>query len=121
MSKSQIGDEEMDFDMVFETPTLTPDRGRIKEDKKKRQGKRRPRSNMTPIHSHEDFVKMLSRNESSGDQQLPFIPRAKQGSSRRGGRRRKKTMRKTKKRTNRRKKRITRRKKTRRSGVSRRR
>ena len=114
-------DEEMDFDLVFEKPTLTPDRTHLKEKKAKQQGKRRSRSNMAPIHSHEDFVKMLSRNESSGEPQLPFIPRAKQISSRRGGRRRKKTTRKTNKRTNRRKKRITRRKKTRRSGVSRRR
>lgn len=108
-NKGDIGD--MDFELVFDKPTLTPDRIKKNTDK---NPKRRPRA--APIHlaSHAAFLGMLGHKDIPTDSSLPYIPPS---SRKRGGRRtRRRTTRKHKGATKRRKGKSStkRRKKTRR-------
>ena len=107
-NKGDIGD--MDFELVFDKPTLTPDRIKKNTDK---NPKRRPRA--APIHlaSHDAFLGMHDSKNTPTDSSLPYIPPS---SRKRGGKRTRGRTRKHKRTTKRRKSKSStkRRKKTRR-------
>ena len=113
-SRSSNGEfDDMSFDLVFEKPTLTPDR------KKRNTGntsKRRVRQ--PPIHlaSHNAFVDMLDSKETVRDKSLPYIPsssrkRGGKRTRRRTGKHKRTTMRRKSKSSTKRRKKTNRRKK----------
>lgn len=107
-NKGDIGD--MDFELLFVKPTLTPDR------KTKNTGntsKRRARATPTHLMSHAAFKDMLDHKVTPTDPSLPYIPPL---SGKRGGKKTRRRTRRHKKTTMRRKSKSStkRRKKTRR-------
>ena len=60
LKEEAVGD--MDFELVFEKPHLTPDRDEVKE-KKEQIIKMRRRKPLPKINSHEEFLEMMKLND----------------------------------------------------------
>ena len=60
LKEEDLGD--MEFELVFEKPHLTPDRDEVKE-KKEQIIKMRRRKPLPKINSHEEFLEMMKLND----------------------------------------------------------
>ena len=64
LKEEDLGD--MEFDLVFEKPHLTPDRDEVKEKKEEKikMRRKRPLPKLLPkINSHEEFLEMMNLND----------------------------------------------------------